>query len=192
MNEADYISRLKTGDQAAFRELVETFRDQVFNTALGLMQNHEDAEDISQEVFVEIFRSVSSFRGDSKLSTWIYRITVQKSLEQIRNSRRNKRSGMIISLFGRENKMAVTASSPFYHPGVKLENKERAAILFEAIGRLPSNQRTAFILHKVEALSYLEISEILGLTISSVESIMFRAKQNLQKYLAAYYERNEK
>ncbi len=182
---------MKTGNPEAFREMVDHFRDRVYNTALSLLQNHEDAQDVSQEVFVEIYQSISNFRGDSKLSTWVYRITVQKSLEHIRSSRRKKRSGILLSLFGREDMVAVSASSPFYHPGVKLENKERAAVLFEAISRLPENQRTAFTLHKVESLSYAEIAEILQQSLSSVESLMFRAKQNLKRLLTSWYEKNE-
>ncbi len=191
MSEENSIGRLKTGDPSAFREVVDLFRDQVFNTALGLVQNREDAEDITQDVFVEVFQSLGQFRGDSKLSTWIYRITVQKSLEHIRNSRRKKRAGNLLSIFGKENILPVAASAPFYHPGVKLENKELSAVLFEAISRLTENQRIAFTLHKVEALSYAEITEILQVSLSSVESLMFRAKQNLQKLLSAYYEKNE-
>jgi RNA polymerase sigma factor (sigma-70 family) len=192
LNEENCIRLLKSGDQTAFREVVDHFRDSVFNTALGLLQNHEDAGDISQEVFIEVYQSVGKFRGDAKLSTWIYRITVQKSLEHIRNSRRKKRSGILLSIFGKENMVPVAASAPFYHPGVLLENKERAAVLFEALGRLPENQRTAFTLHKIESLSYAEIAEILSISLSSVESLMFRAKQNLQKLLSDYYEKNEK
>lgn len=192
MNEPDCISELKSGDPVTFRAVVDHFRDRVFNTALSLSHNREDAEDISQEVFVEVFQSIGQFRGDSKLSTWIYRITVQKSLEHIRTRNRQKRTGILLSIFGKENMVPVAASSPFYHPGVKLENKERAAVLFAAISRLPVNQRTAFTLHKVESLSYAEITEIMGITLSSVESLMFRAKQNLQTLLADYYEKNEK
>lgn len=182
---------MQQGDSAAFRELVAHYTDRVYNTALGLLQNREDAEDITQEVFVEVYRSIGGFRGDASLTTWIYRIAVQKSLEQIRTANRRKRSGILLSLFGKEHLVPVAASAPFYHPGIKLENKERAAILFGAIRNLPVNQRTAFTLHKVESMSYAEIAEVMKVSVSSVESLMFRAKQSLQKQLSAMYENNE-
>ena len=116
---------------------------------------------------------------------------MQKSLEMIRKKSRKKRAGNILSLFGKEHLVTTPTSAPFYHPGVKMENKERAAILFSAIARLPENQKTAFTLHKVEDLSYNEIASIMEVTLSSVESLMFRAKQNLKKLLADYYEKNE-
>ncbi|MCX6245293.1 MAG: RNA polymerase sigma factor [Bacteroidetes bacterium] len=192
MDEASIIERLRNGEPSAFHELVESFRDRVFNTSIGLLQQREDAEDITQEVFVEIYRSVAGFRGESKLSTWIYRITVQKSMEFLRWKARKKRSGIILQLFGKEGKEVHPGLVHFDHPGTRLENKERSAILFQAISKLPLNQRTAFTLHKVEGLSYAEISGIIGVSLSSVESLMFRAKQNLQQLLSHYYDKNEK
>jgi len=192
LDEVNFIYLLKSKDPAAFKELVDIFRDRVYNTSLGLLQNPEDAEDISQEIFIEIFQSISAFKGKSKLSTWIYRITIQKSLELLRKRNRKKRSGTLLSLFGKEHLINAPATAQFYHPGVKLENKERAAILFQALNKLPQNQRTAFTLHKTEDLSYAEIAEIMGVSVSSIESLMFRAKQNLQKFLSFYYEKNEK
>jgi RNA polymerase sigma factor (sigma-70 family) len=192
LKEEQFIGQLKEGNMNAYRELVAQFTGRIYNTALGLLQNQEDAEDISQEVFTEIYQSVSQFTERSKLSTWIYRITVSKSLELIRSRNRKKRTGILFSLFGKEDHLAVTNTSPFYHPGIKLENKERAAILFQAIEKLPASQRTAFTLHKLENLSYAELAEIMGVSVSSVESLMFRAKQNLRKLLGNYYDQNEK
>ena len=94
-------------------------------------------------------------------------------------------------MFGRNDVIKEIDKQYFQHPGVELENKEKAAILFKAIDSLPENQKKAFILHKTENLSYEEISEVLKTTISSVESLMFRAKQNLQKILGDYYEKNK-
>jgi RNA polymerase sigma factor (sigma-70 family) len=190
--EEQFTAQLKKGNMHAYRDLVAQFTGRIYSTALGLLQNKEDAEDITQEVFTEIYQSISMFNERSALSTWIYRITLTKSMELIRSRNRKKRRGILFSLFGRENHITVTNSSPFYHPGVKLENKERAAILFQAIVKLPVNQRTAFTLHKLENLSYAELAEIMGVSVSSVESLMFRAKQNLRKLLGDYYDQNEK
>ncbi|MEI6454778.1 MAG: RNA polymerase sigma factor [bacterium] len=191
MNDPVFIEQLRQGNREAFKILVESCGDRVFNTALGILQNDDDARDISQEVFIGIFQSVGGFKGDSSLTTWIYRITVQKSLEHIRTRARKKRSGIILSLFGRENQITAPAT-PFFHPGVLLENKERAAILFEAISRLPESQRVAFTLHKVEILSHAEIAEVMNSTLPAVESLIVRAKQKLRESLSDYYEKNEK
>jgi RNA polymerase sigma factor (sigma-70 family) len=185
------ISGLREGNEAAFKRLFEQFSDRVFNTSLGLLQHRENAEDITQEVFVEIFRSIARFRGDCSLSTWIYRITVRKSLEFLRAGRRRKRIGVVFSLFGYEDHLDVVADSPFYHPGVRLENIERSAILFGAIEKLPLNQRTAFVLHKVEGLSHAEIAEVMSSSVSSVESLIVRAKRNLRRLLSDYYEKKQ-
>jgi RNA polymerase sigma-70 factor (ECF subfamily) len=187
-----FVSKLKNGDEAAFREAVQLYRNKVYNTALGILQHQEDAEDITQEVFIELFRSVSGFRGEASLSTWIYRLAVQKSLEHYRNSKRKKRSGLIQRLFGQSSQVEIPATDIFYHPGISLENRERSAILFRAIDCLPENQKIAFVLHKVEGLSQTEISQVMNTTISAVESLIFRAKQSLRELLSDYYEKNER
>lgn len=186
MDERTLVELLKQGDEAAFREMVETWQDMVYNTALGIVQVPSDAEDIAQEVFVQVYQSVSSFKGDSKFSTWLYRITITKSLDHERRKKRKKRFAFVKSLFGEDSEVLVHPPD-FNHPGVQLDKKEDAAILFEAIRELPQNQRIAFTLHKVEGLSYQEVSEVMKTSISSVESLMHRAKTNLRKNLENHY-----
>lgn len=154
-----------------------------------MLQNAEDAEDVTQEVFVQVFESVNQFKGDSKFSTWLYRIAVTKSLDHLRKKKRKKRFAFIQSLFG-VNEEEVNHTPDFHHPGVQMENREHASALFQAIGKLPDNQKAAFTLHKIEGLSYQEIAEALDTSVSSVESLMHRAKSNLRKLLADYYENN--
>ena len=183
MNDQLLIAQLKEGSTHAFGIVVEEFKGVVYNTSLGIVQNQEDAEDISQEVFAEVYQSIKNFKGESKLSTWIYRIAISKSLEHLRRKNRKKRFAFVQSLFGTESVTPINEVPHFYHPGVQLENKERAAVLFEAIEQLPANQKAAFILHKIEGVSYNEIAEVMKISLSSVESLQFRAKQNLQKLL---------
>jgi RNA polymerase sigma-70 factor (ECF subfamily) len=191
LNEPLLISQLQQGNEKAFAWLVDNFQDRVYNTCLGVLHNMEDAEDIAQEVFVEVHRSVHGFKAESKLSTWIYRICVTKSLDHLRGKKRKKRFGIVKSIFG-ENDNAPRVEIPdFIHPGVQLENKERAVYLFKAINQLPENQKIAFTLNKIECLSYQEISDVTQMSVSAVESLLFRAKQNLRKILADYYEQNE-
>ncbi|HEY9364333.1 MAG TPA: RNA polymerase sigma factor [Chitinophagaceae bacterium] len=190
MTESALIGLLRKGDETAFKEIVTTWQDMVFNTVLGILQNEEDAEDVAQEVFVQVFESISSFKEESKLSTWLYRIAVTKSLDHLRRKKRKKRFAFVQSLFGmnHEEKNLVT---DFYHPGVALDNKERAAVLFKAINNLPPNQKVAFTLHKVEGLSYQEISEAMQTSLSAVESLIHRAKGNLKNQLNIYYQNHK-
>ena len=190
MDESQLISSLQQHSESAFRELVSAFQDRVYNTCLGLLQNDEDAEECAQDVFIEVHRSIHKFRGDAKLSTWIYRIATTKALELIRKQKRQKRFAFLRSLTTKEGDDLPVAS--FDHPGVTLENKENAQALFKAIEKLPDSQRVAFTLHKVEGLPYQEICEIMDTSLGSVESLIFRARKNLQKILRSYYEKNFK
>ena len=183
MTEQELIIDLSNGEEQAFKELVALFQDKVFNTALGLVQQHADAEDIAQEVFIQVYRSIKQFKGDSLLSTWIYRITVTKSLDLLRSKKRKKRFGFVSSLFGDKNQ-PIYEPGDFNHPGVQQERKEDAALLFKMVDQLPENQRTAFILNKVEEMSYREIGDILSISESAVDSLLQRAKQNLRKKLS--------
>lgn len=149
----------------------------------------QDAEDVAQEVFVTVYEKIYQFKGDSSLSTWIYRITVRHSLDFIRKQKRRKRFAFVQSLFAGNILQPV---KDFQHPGIQLENAERAAILFKAIEKLPDTQKVAFLLHKTEGLSYAEIAEVLQTTVPAIESLLSRAKQNLKKHLTHYYEKNEK
>lgn len=183
MTEQELIFGLRQGEESAFKELVTRFQDKVFNTALGLLQHHTEAEDTAQEVFIQVFRSIQNFKEESLLSTWIYRITVTKSLDHLRSKKRKKRFGILSSLFG-DNNMPVYEPEDFNHPGVLQEKKEDAAILFKMIGQLPENQCTAFVLNKVEGLSYREIAAILNISEPAVDSLLQRAKQNLRKKIS--------
>ncbi len=182
MNEHELIQQLRHGDEAAFKWLVDNFQDKVYNTALGLVQNEKDAEDVAQEVFIQVFRSIKNFKEESKLSTWLYRIAVGKALDLIRSKKSKKRFGLMHRLTGEENE-PVRDIPDFHHPGIVLEKKENAARLFKAIRQLPENQKTAFVLHKLENLSYEEISRVLHTSLPAVESLMHRAKINLQKII---------
>ena len=192
MDERSLIAALKDNDATAFRQLVSDYQDLVYNVVLGLLQQPEDAEDVAQEVFVTVFHSINGFREDAKLSTWLYRISVTKSLEWIRKKKRKKRFAFMQSLDTNSNDDGVIEVPHFYHPGVQLENKERAAILFAAIAKLPEQQKTAFLLFQAEQLSQADIAVTMNTTVSSVESLLFRAKKKLREMLAHYYDTHKK
>lgn len=158
----------------------------VYNTALGIVQSAEDAEDISQEVFVQVYESIHTFKGEAKFSTWLYKITVTKTMDHLRRKKRKKRFAFIQSIFGAHDEI-VHEPPDFHHPGVALDKKETAAELFKAIQQLPENQKIAFTLNKLEGLNYQQVSEIMNTTVPSIESLLHRAKNNLKKLLEIYY-----
>ena len=186
MSEWILIEQLKQGDETAFKTIVETWQDMVYNTALGIVQNPEDAEDIAQEAFVQVYESVHAFKGEAKFSTWLYKITVTKTMDHLRRKKRKKRFAFVQSLFGANDEIAHDPPD-FHHPGVALDKKETAAELFKAIEQLPENQKIAFTLNKLEGLNYQEVSEIMNTTVPSIESLLHRAKNNLKKLLEIYY-----
>lgn len=180
MSEQELITQLRMGEESAFRELVSLFQDKVFNTAIGFLQSRQDAEDIAQEVFIQVYHSIAGFRENASLSTWIYRITVTKCLDHARNKKRKKRFAFISNLFSESNQL-LHESPDFNHPGVQYDRKEDAALLFRLVNELPETQKTAFILNKVDGLSYREIADIMKSSESAVDSLLQRAKQSLRK-----------
>ena len=187
MDQPDIIQRLIKGDQAVYADVVETWQHMIYNTALSIVQNGEDAEDITQDVFVKLYESIREFREESALSTWLYRITVRKALDHERRKKRQKHGGFLKRIFSiEESEMPAT----FDHPGILLDNKEKASVLFMALKKLPEKQRIAFTLHKMEGLSHQQIADIMKTSMYAIESMQVRAKNNLKKILKSYYEKN--
>jgi len=183
MNETEIIAGLKQGNEAAFKELVDSHRQIVVNTCFGLLHNISDAEDVAQEVFIDVFRSVDKFRADSKISTWLYRIAVNRSLNFIRDNKKRKFHSYNELSESKKELLNQQVQEGADTPESDMENNQRKIILHEAVDALPQNQRVAFTLNKYEDLSYKEISDVMNLSVSSVESLIHRAKKNLQKKL---------
>ncbi|KHJ37990.1 ECF RNA polymerase sigma-E factor [Pedobacter glucosidilyticus] len=183
MTEAQLILQLKNGERQAYQTLVKNYQHKVYNTALSFLQDGNDAQDLTQEVFIEVYHTIHQFKGAAKLATWIYRITVNTCLEELRRRKRKKRMAFIISIFDTKYQTEIDKYSDFEHPGIKLENKEHHQYLNKALMALPEHYRTVIVLHKLEGLSQQEIAEILDKSVSAVESIMVRAKQQLKLLL---------
>lgn len=186
MTEPQLIQALQQRQESAFKELVTSYQDQVYHTLLGFLQDAADAEDQSQEVFIRVFQQIGSFKGESSLRTWIYRIAVSQALDHLKMKNRKKRGRQVLGWLGFAADHAQHPAE-FEHPGVKAENKEKAGILFRAVQKLPQQQQTAFLLQKLEGLSQLEIATIMETTASAVESLLSRARSNLKTMLTAYY-----
>ncbi len=188
MKDYDLVERIKNQDESAFKELVESYQDMVINSCYGLLHDYNEAEDVAQDVFVEVYESIHKFRGDSKISTWLYRIAINKSINTTKKNKLRKFFIKIEDAFnGVETRNYEKSDDINSKPLQRLESIENKAIIKNAIDHLPSNQKIAFTLHKYEDVSYKEIAEIMDLSLSSVESLIFRAKQNLKKKLVQYF-----
>lgn len=181
------IEKIKSGDENALQELFMQLKDSVFNTALHYVRNRHDAEEILQDVFVEVFHSIGTFKGDSSLKTWVIRIAINKSIDALKYKSRKKRFAFITSIISRETGEVKVHIPEYNHPGIMLENWEKAQFLFKAVDSLPEKQREVFILLKLENLSQREAAEVLQIGEKAVESLYQRAKQNLRKALADIY-----
>jgi RNA polymerase sigma factor (sigma-70 family) len=188
--DSEYIKRLKNSEEEAFKALVNAFSEKVLNLCYGFVRNTEDANDLSQEVFLEAYFSIKNFREESSISTWIHKIAVNKSLDFIKKQKRQKRAGNVLSLSGTETEDRELIIPDNHTPDTIYQEKERIQILKEAMDSLPESQRTVLNLSSIELFSYEEISEITGKSKSSVESLIFRAKKNLEKYLRDFFEKD--
>jgi len=189
IDDNELIVQINEGDTEAFRELVEKHQDIVVNTCFQFIHNKEDAEDVAQEVFIEVYQSIAGFRKDAKLSTWIYRIAVNKSLDHIRKKKRKKRFAQLVFLDSSEDDSEVFKVPALDNPQKELEDSERKKILDYAVNQLPKNQKIAITLSKYEKLSNKEIATILDTSVSAVEALIHRAKTNLHKKLNRYFEK---
>ncbi len=178
------LSEVASGDETAFSRLVDAHHSAVLNTCYRILGNREDAEDVALDVFVQVHRNARGFRGDSKLSTWLYRISVNLSLNHLRRRRRDRYLGFL-SLSEPAGKLVGRAveAPESRRPDRELEADERSRVLNEALAALPDKQHAAIVLHKFEGLAQQEIAEALGVSPAAVESLVHRAKQTLKKRL---------
>ena len=173
----DLLIKFQSGDESAFNEIVRTYQSMVVNLAFRFTGSEEDAKDLAQDVFVKVWIKASSFQGDASLKTWIYRITVNESLNFIRKRK--------IASFVDAMEAALSFQSD--DTDTKLHQSEEQNLVRKAIRSLPKKQRIAIILRTFKNLPYEEIALIMELSVSSVESLLFRAKKNLKKKLMKYY-----
>lgn len=172
------IVAITKGDRKAFVQLYELFSVQVYNLAISYAQNEQDAEEITQDVFVKINKYAENFKREASVRTWIYRITVNTALNHIKPKKRRLMTGLL-------SPKMVTPD--FDHPGVILEQKEASKALFKVIHTLPHNQKTAFILSFIDGLPRKEVADIMEISLKATESLLQRAKGNLRTRLKPLY-----
>lgn len=169
-----------------FEEIYNEYAGLVYNLSLNYLQNIEDAEEVTQDVFVSIYKNLTGFKENASIKTWIYRITLNKCQDYIKNKSRLKRAGNNLSMHDEQGALRFDIPN-FDHPGVLLEQKEKVQYLFTAIENLAENQKTAFILTYIDGLNNKETAEIMNKTVGSIESLLQRAKENLRKELENYF-----
>jgi len=185
------LRRLRERDERAFREMVEAYQDRVFNLLFRMIGGREEAEDLAQEVFVTVFKSIDQFRGDSKLSTWLYRVAANHCKNRIKYlARRHDRSTGELDEAA-ERTAAAQGGVPvgaghIEAPDRALEGAEMERIVQQAIAELDEDHRLVVVLRDIEELSYEEICEITGLPEGTVKSRLHRARLALKEKLVKH------
>ena len=180
-NETDFLIKLKSGNKQAFTDMVAIYQKKVINICYRFLLNKEDAEDVSQEVFIEAYHSIREFRGEAKLGTWIYRIAISKSLDEIKKRNRKKRISSVGKTLGIEFISNLLVGND--RPDKTIEEKEGYSMLLKTLDKLPENQRIALTLSKIEDYPNSEIAAIMEISLTAVDSLIYRAKQNLKAIL---------
>jgi RNA polymerase sigma-70 factor, ECF subfamily len=185
-SEKEIIQDIQNGDINSFKDLFEFHKEMVFNVCLKFLEDSDDAKDISQDIFIKVYNSINTFKFESKFSTWLYRICVNHCLNHLRKKKSMKWLSLdnISERFNKEESEITDKST---QTDKLFERKESEEIIRKAIDSLPSNQKIALTLSKFEELSYNEIASIMDCSLSSVESLLFRAKQNMAKKLLKYF-----
>ena len=180
--EALLIQRCAARDEEACAELVSEHQRMVYQLSLNLLNDHNEALDLSQEVFLRVFRTIGSFRGQSALRTWIYRIVINQARNRQRWWRRRRRADQV-SLDEHLQQFGDVESKTDVLPDRQLASKETASRIWQALDRLPFDQRTALVLREVDGLRYEEIAFSLGVAVGTVKSRLTRARQALRAEL---------
>ena len=188
MDEKILLDRIANRDEKAFKLFVEQYHQMVINVCNNILNNYDDAMDVSQEVFIKIYESIDSFRGEAKITTWLYRISVNKSLNFLRSKKKHKLFTAIDIIFGDRNNPDPEDKEP--NPGENIEIEENKKALYYALKKLPEKQNMAISLNNFEDLSYKEISEIMQISITEVGVLINRGKKKLQKLIIEYYKKN--
>ncbi|MBN1560254.1 sigma-70 family RNA polymerase sigma factor [candidate division KSB1 bacterium] len=175
MDDEQLVEQFRHGQLHVFDELVLRYQDRVLNTCFRLIGNEEEARDAAQDIFIKVYHALASFKPQASFSTWLYRIAANHALNVARSRKRRSR----IRSFTAEIALIADAKNP--HSA--LEKEERAHLVREALNQLGESQKTIVVLHRFEGLSYKEIADIMNISVSSVESRLFRARQKLAKIL---------
>jgi RNA polymerase sigma-70 factor (ECF subfamily) len=186
-DESTFVSLLKQGHEDAFRVLVRRYETRVFSIAYGITLDREESLDIVQEVFLKVYQNIHTFREESRLSTWLHRITVNLCLNWKKRWKRRFRWHHQ-PLERDESGNDLKSGTEAHYPDALYEKKEFEKIFWDRLNELPEKTRAVFVLKEVEGLSYDEIAKTLGVRTGTVSSRLFYARKRLKKSLKQYLE----
>ena len=177
------LMRAKAGDVAAFEELTEAYQKKIFNLAYRMVGNYDDAGDMAQEALIRIFRSIGSFKEQSSFSTWVFRITTNVCLDEIRKRKNKKAFSLDEEIHTEDGEMQRQIISDDPLPDEIAEKEELRSIVNKAINSLPEEQKIIITLRDIQSLSYEEIANVLSCPVGTVKSRINRARQALKNIL---------
>lgn len=186
--DAELVKQVLRGDIEIFEEIVARYEKKVYGLAFRMLRNHEDASDAAQEAFLKIYRSLASFKGSSKFSTWVYRITTNVCLDMLRQRKKRSAYSLDDPLQLDDGEVLREMAADCGDPDERLYKKELMAALSKAIGELPDEQRFVVVLRDIYGLSYGEISKALGVPLGTVKSRLNRARNAIQDTMQKYKE----
>ena len=181
--EWELVQRAKQGDEDSFAALVEQNQGRIYNLALRMTGNPDDALELSQEAFLNAWKGLGKFQGESSFATWLYRLTSNVCIDFLRREKRRTALSMTISLDDEEEARQAELPDERFPPHVEAERRERQEALRAGLNTLSAEHRRVLILRELEGLSYGEIAQVLGLEEGTVKSRIARARLALRNYL---------
>jgi RNA polymerase sigma-70 factor (ECF subfamily) len=184
ISDFELVQRSAKGDESAFEELVRKYQQKVYAIAYGISHSRQDALDISQEVFIKIYKKLKDFRGASSFYTWLYRITTNLSIDFQRRKKKVTKVDFDERIFEEPTPEARTGEETKFDPSRILESKEIHGAILKAIEMLPEDQKTTIVLRELENLSYREIAKAMNCSIGTVMSRLHYGRRKLQEMLS--------
>ena len=181
--EAELLRRAQDGDEAAFGDLVRAHHERVFRRVVALVRNEHDASDVSQEVWLSVWRNLKEYRGEAKFSTWLYAVATRRAIDHLRRRRRWFDRFLPFLSDGEAPAAAEPTTAASTNPRRELESAERTARFERALAALPPKHRSVLALREVEGLSYEEIAQTLNCRPGTVMSRLFHARRLLAQKL---------
>ncbi len=187
LTDLSLVERCRTNDEAAFNEVVARYKAKIYNYIYRMTGSSDDAEDLTQEVFIRMYTSIDSFRSQSSLNTWLFRIAGNLCIDRFRRAKnRTAAYSLDEPIGGSEGETTHEVSDLTYEPQRLLENEEMAAQIQRALAQLPEKLRATLLLHDIEGLPYEEIAQVVGCPLGTVKSRLFNARMQLRQRLVGY------